>query len=362
MHTISDELLSEIQTALQNKEHWIAYNTLSYFLDKGDMYFFKDRDEAVEFSGNNISDDDRYRVITAQSFQDVYHQIPFEQDFSLQKSNNMNEQNFEYLKDNLKYMGFGESLGEELKNQLQLAPAQFQLQYATEINKKPFSATLNFRKSDQSGMYFFNSYHAALTRSNGETKDQTFYLNKGKGVTAKEAYNLLEGRAVHKELSNKEGKSYHAWIQLGFGKKDQTGNHEVKQYHENYNYDLKSTLSKYAITELKEADKTEALLQSLRKGNMQAVTIEKEGMVSKMFVEANPQFKSINLYDGQLRRVPKENLSQYQSVENKQSNEINKEQKQNLGQDKSRKENQGVNKAPDNLKGSKKSKGKSLHH
>jgi hypothetical protein len=51
-------------------------------------------------------------------------------------------------------------------------------------------------------MYFFNKYDASL-----QAKDmaQTFYINKGSGITAKEAYNLMEGRAVHKELENKEG-------------------------------------------------------------------------------------------------------------------------------------------------------------
>src|SRR5436305_944258 len=113
MHTLSDELLKDLQAALMSKEHWIAYNTLSHFMDKGDMYFFRTKHEAVEFSENNTGDDDRYSVITAQSIRDVLWQISFKQDLSFQKNNNMNEQNFEYLKDNLKYMGFGESLGEE---------------------------------------------------------------------------------------------------------------------------------------------------------------------------------------------------------------------------------------------------------
>ncbi len=33
-HGISDEVLREIQTAIANHEHWLAYNTLSYFLEK----------------------------------------------------------------------------------------------------------------------------------------------------------------------------------------------------------------------------------------------------------------------------------------------------------------------------------------
>ena len=101
--------------------------------------------------------------------------------------------------------------------------------FNAEVNKKPFEAVLQFRKSDSSDMYFLNSYHASLERSNGEKVDQTFYLNKGKGITAKEAYNLLEGRAVFKELANKAGYPYKAWLRLDFESKDKNNNHEMKQ-------------------------------------------------------------------------------------------------------------------------------------
>ena len=358
LHAISNELLGEIQKALSNQEHWIAYNTIPYLLEKGDMYFFNSTDAAKEFASENISDFDSYRVIHAQSIADLFSQIPYEQNLSSKNISIMNEQNFEYLKDNIKYMGFGEKLFSELENNLKTGAPQFQLHYAAEVNRKPFEATLNFRKSDNSDLYFFNSYYASLKRNNGEVKDQAFYLHKGKGVTAKEAYNLLEGRAVYKELTNKEGQAYNAWIQLGFGKKDHNNNHEVKQYHENYSYDLKGTLSKYAITELQSPDKTDALLQSLRKGNIQAVTIEKEGMVSKMFLEANPQFKSVNLYDGEMKRVPKEALERYMSVEHSVK-DIKQENKKEVKQEVGGEVKQGFSKKGDAPKQSiSKSKGK----
>ena len=194
------------------------------------------------------------------------------------------------------------------------------------MNKKAFEATLNFRKSEISDMYFFNSYHANLQSSNGEKKEQTFYLHKGKGVTAKEAYNLLEGRAVHKELTNKEGVPYKAWIQLDFDKKDKNNNFEVKQYHENYGYDVKAAVSKYAVAELDGGEKEKALMQSLQKGNIQSVTIEKDGASHKMFIEANPQYKSVHLYDGQMKMVQKEALEQYQSHAQTQAPVVKQEQ------------------------------------
>lgn len=249
----------------------------------------------------------------------------------------MNEQNLQYLKDNIKYLGLGEDHTDALMKKLNEGQPEFSINHRMEINRKPFEAELHFRKSDNSDMYFLNSYSASLQRSNGEKMEQTFYLNKGKGVTAKEAYNLLEGRAVFKELSNKEGQPYKAWIQLDFENKDKRNNYEVKQYHEKYGYDLKSAISKFAVAELKDPEKEKALMQSLGKGNIQAITIEKDGFSHKMFIEANPQFKTANLYDANMKRVQKENIATYQSVV--PSKEIvNREEKrlepENIKQDK----------------------------
>ena len=262
----------------------------------------------------------------------------------------MNNENFQYLKDNIKYMGFGEKQHEELEQHLRDGKEVFQLNFSAEINKKSFEATLNFRKSNNSDMYFFNSYQASLERRNGENVDQTFYLNKGKGVTAKEAYNLLEGRAVHKELSNKAGELYKAWIQLDFDHKDKNGNNEVKQYHEKYRYDLKDAVSKFAISELHDTEKEKALMQSLQKGNIQSVSIEKDGNVSKMFIEANPKFKTVNLYDGQMKQVQKEELRQYHSVNQSQGRGVGQEQMEEQKQDKKKEVKQKAGDEPGGTK------------
>ncbi len=276
----------------------------------------------------------------------------------------MNEKNFEYLKDNIKYMGFGEKLNDQLENNLNQGKDEFQLNFTTEINKKPLEANLNFRKSDETDMYFFNSYNASLQRSNGDKVDQTFYLNKSKGVTAKEAYNLLEGRAVHKELISKETKEpYKAWIQLDFKERDKNNNHKVDQFHENYGFDLKAAVSKFPITDLKDAEKEKALLQSLQKGNIQSVTLEKDGSSHKMFIEANPQFKTLNLFDGQMKRVQKEALDQYKSVSQGQDKELNKDQKQDVKQDVNKDNKQAVSKemdAPKQAKSQSKKKSMSM--
>ena len=363
-HPISDEVLDLVNIALSKGEHYMAYNNSLYFIDKDDVHFFTTKEDAKEFSNNNISDRDRFSVLHFDSVRDVMLQIPYYEQSSSQlnldpdanglynkdgnaftdalidhfesqqlslfdkqlKTNVMNNENLQYLKDNIKYMGFGESLHGELEKNLGEGKADFQLQLKTEMNKKPFEATLNFRKSDSSDMYFFNNYHASLEKSNGEKNQQTFYLNKGKGVTAKEAYNLLDGRAVHKELTTKDGQPYKAWIQLDFESKDKNNNNEVKQFHENYGYDLKAAVGKFAIAELNDPEKSKALFQSLEKGNVQSVTIEKDGSSHKMFMEADPQYKKVTLYDSNMKMVAKESLDQYKTGIDKGSKEVKQEQ------------------------------------
>jgi hypothetical protein len=225
----------------------------------------------------------------------------------------MNNENLQYLSDNIKYMGFGENHKADLEKSMVEGKTEFQLVHRAEINKKPFEATMNFRKSDTSDMYFFNNYHASLEKSNGEKAEQTFYLNKGKGVTGKEAFNLLDGRAVHKDLVTKEGQPYKAWIQLDPSSKDKNNNFEVKQFHENYGFDLKTAVEKFAIAELKDPEKEKVLMQSLQKGNVQSVTIEKDGSSHKMFIEANPQYKNVTLYDSNMKMVAKEAMEQFKA-------------------------------------------------
>lgn len=350
-HPISGEVIELANIALDKGEHWMAYNQSLYLIDTNDVHFFITQKEANVFANDNFSDRDNFYVIHFNSIQDIFKEIPygektvkeivnnpdanglhnyednaftdalidhFEKQQSLfnsqLKTNVMNNENFQYLSDNLKYMGFGENLRTDLEKNLNEGKADFQLSYKAEINKKPFEVTMNFRKSDSSDMYFFNNYHASLEKSNGEKVEQTFYLNKGKGVTGKEAFNLLDGRSVHKDLVTKEGQPYKAWIQLDVENKGKNSNFEVKQFHEKYGFDLKASVEKFPIADLNDPAKEKALMQSLQKGNVQSVTIEKDGNSHKMFIEADPQFKRVNLYDSNMKLVAKESVEKYQSL------------------------------------------------
>ncbi len=234
----------------------------------------------------------------------------------------MNTKNLDFLKDGLKYMGFGDKLNADLEKQISQQPTDFNLNMQGEFKRdgvtEKVDYRLDFKKSDQTDMYFFNRYQATIKNEDPtQEKSQTFYITKNSGITAKEAYNLLSGRAVNKDLTNKEGQPFNAWVQLDFQEKDKNENFKVKQYHQGYGYELEATLNKYPIKELSSEEEKGKLIKSLEKGNVQPVTFIKEGREEKMFVAANPQFKSLDLYDSKMQK-------QFQGVEKKEKQEPEK--------------------------------------
>lgn len=210
----------------------------------------------------------------------------------------MNQKNFEYLTDQLKYHGFGQELNEQLRASMQKQLAQFSLQHKMRFGNDELTASLNFQRSAREDLYFFNSYLASLKNYDQSQKvNQLFYMQRSGSITFKEAFNLLQGRAVEKQLINRQGDPYQAWVQLDFKNTDQAGNFKIQQFHQNYGYDLAGVLSRLSIKELDQHQSKAKLLDSLRKGNRQQVTLLDQGVEHKFFIEASPQFKGIIAYD-----------------------------------------------------------------
>lgn len=324
-HLLSEEVLHQIKLEFLKGNQWIAYNTASYLLENHDVYFFNSKDEAHDFAESNISDFDNYRIINGKELPKNLLEILMNETISFtQKTNFMNQKNFEYLRDQVKFTGFGEGLENELKEKMQKQTPEFQITHNTKFGNDDLTTSLHFKKSDQTDMYFFNRYQVSLMPEQSKDKmEQTFYINKEGSITLKEAYNLMNGRSVNKDLTNKEGQVYNAWMQMDFKQAENNGNYKLKQFHQNYGYDLVGALEKHPIKELtNEQDKTR-LVESLQKGNRQSVTFLQNGNEQKHFIEANPQFKTINIYDGNMQRL---NSKQGQNEKQEQGEHNNAKQ------------------------------------
>lgn len=232
------------------------------------------------------------------------------------------KQNIEDLQDRLKYSGFGESLHQELEKQVKSGKSEIELHLTKDPDNKKLDYHLHFRKSEE-GRYFYNGFDATLTHADGRELSQRFYHNQG--ISAKEAFNLLEGRAVFKSLFNREGERYNAWLQLDLRQKDDKGQHPVKQYHQNYGFDLEKEVTKLPIASIENPDQKDLLFYSLKKGNLHSVELEdREG---RFHLEANPRFKSLNLYDASGKRLAAEGLSAKQDQDSKAQKKPAKAQK-----------------------------------
>ena len=216
----------------------------------------------------------------------------------------MNIKNYEFLKDQVFYSGFGDAMEVDLKKHILSQESTFKLNFRTGNEQQELHAVLNFSKSKQSDMFFFNSYSLEiLEKDSGDKISNLFYVNGTDRFTLKEAYNLLHGRSVNKNLTAKSGETYNAWVKLEFKELDGSGNFKMRKFHQNYGFDLLGELKKYPIKELLYNDSKAMLLESLGRGNRQSVTFEVGQGQIRMMMEAAPEFKTVHVYDQQNQKV-----------------------------------------------------------
>ena len=242
-----------------------------------------------------------------------------------------------YLKNQVKYLGMGESekLHKDLENAI-LSPDK-NVDVKVEYNNpdklmkgNTISFDLHIGKGEQGGV-FLNSYTANLTMKNGEERFQSFKVQKENNITAKEAINLLEGRAVkieHDRVDKETGElsRTESFIKLKLkDEKTEYGNYKYEWYNKGYGVDVDDIMKK---SNLVFADDTqrERTKKHLEKGNITEVSFVHDKKEIKGFAVLNPQYKQLNLYDSAMNRLNTNKPLQKPELENNQKNEIVKEQ------------------------------------
>ncbi len=243
----------------------------------------------------------------------------------------MNQEFLDFYKDQLKYAGFGDRLndrlGELFKNEDEKTVVfNTAIVYGKEAAAKTVNYDLRFQRSATSSLFFLNNFSATIEKTPGEMVSHTFYLDRAKGITAKEAFNLLEGRSVYKELKNKEGVPYHAWVKLNPGVKDENGNMKFSLFNDNYGYDLSKSLEKVQTPDWSLNLSKEDSLRSLQKGNL--IEMHTADKKEKLFIAADPQFKTMAVFN---------EAGEKQFVNNKQSESVTQipDTGENIGEKKS---------------------------
>lgn len=148
---------------------------------------------------------------------------------------------------------------------------------------------------------------------------QTFWVEKGKGFTAEQAANLVQGRSVYRDdLLNLGGIPYKAWMKLDADKpRDRHDNLTFNQYHDpSYGFDLRKVLDKFNIKELENPAKRVLLEASIKNGNRPLITTVKDEQEVKLFVEAVPRYSQLNMYQENGKPEKREQFQKEPAISN----------------------------------------------
>lgn len=220
---------------------------------------------------------------------------PLKEQIIIRQDNRKTEQNSQALHQQVQRTGFSD-LSAKIDEQIRQGQQQFSIPVSYYLNdKERIDHQLSFVK-DQSGQYHFEGYKTALYNEAkpDEKRQQYFSMRREYNINTTEAYNLLSGRCIQNGGT---------WLQLDLNDKDQYGNFRIKQFHSDYGYDLDKVLQQLPLKELMKPAEIEKLNGALKNGQKVSVSFVKDGNEQRFYIEANPQFKSVNIYDEHSRKI-----------------------------------------------------------
>ena len=200
----------------------------------------------------------------------------------------MDEKILSFNENQLKKSGFGEACTPELRAQMEQGVPFIQHTFQKQFDGDRLEATVHLKKSAISDYYSLKKFDLQLQKEGlaGAVKhsfkitDTNFGTNQVNDhhfksedrFTLQEAYNLLAGRSVYKNLIGPEGNKEHAWVNLNLKNDSINNDPERKLYQTTYGYDLEKVLNHYSIKEMKSERTKLSLIQSLQRGNIKKVT------------------------------------------------------------------------------------------
>ncbi|RKR05187.1 hypothetical protein C8C83_4519 [Flavobacterium sp. 90] len=205
------------------------------------------------------------------------------------------QKNNEALYDQLRKNGFP-----DLYNKVEILIRQGHMQFALPVSqyineKERIDYDLNFSKNED-GYYQFEGYKATLENELKPNENRKHYFKNDElnSFNVEQSYNLLSGRAIQKE---------NIWVQFDLNDKDSNDCYRLKEFHSAYGYSIEKEIKKLPLKELRNRTETVKLMDALKQGSRQCVTFLKNRTENKFYIDANPQFKSINIYDENFKKL-----------------------------------------------------------
>jgi hypothetical protein len=194
----------------------------------------------------------------------------------------------------LRQAGFNDVL-HKVERYMRLGQAIFTVPVSYYINEKErIDHALQFKR-DELGYYQFEGFRTSLNYKSelGKNRNHYFSADEGSIFNATQSYNLLSGRAI---LINE------TWKQFDLNDKDANDNYLIKEFPESYGYSLEKVLSQLPIRISVHSELSD-LISLLKDGRREEVILIKDGADQKVFIEADPHRKFLNIYNENLKKV-----------------------------------------------------------
>ncbi|WP_119789610.1 hypothetical protein [Flavobacterium anhuiense] len=204
------------------------------------------------------------------------------------------ELNKKVLEEQLVKSGFHEAYGKVLEN-MQEQQLNFTVPVSYHISENErLDHLLQFVK-DAQGAYQFDGFRSILHNDSSPSSRSTHYFKneKTESFNAAEAYEMLAGRAVLKSGT---------WKQFNFYDRDLNDNFRMHEFPQAYGYNISNALRGIPLKN-DDYETFESLADSLKKGRREEVVLLIEGREMKVFLEANPRFKTLTFYNDRTQKL-----------------------------------------------------------
>ncbi|RQO71533.1 hypothetical protein DBR40_17190 [Pedobacter sp. KBW01] len=228
----------------------------------------------------------------------------------------------------LDHLGFGTRLNSVLESAIykkpeaftiglnqKYIPAEFRSDPSKGIDMMHFD--LQFNKSRETDAYFLNGFEASLKRYNtDQSVSKIFDIEKHHRMTALQSYKLLCGLSLQKDiflrdLTHSTGDTLEripVWFSLDLQVTNERGNHPLNRFYPGYGFDLEATVDRYNFKGLEDKQKRESVIRALKYGNLIELPLELEGKTQPVYLCANPEMKTLNIYSKEMQPIKAEQI------------------------------------------------------
>ncbi len=202
------------------------------------------------------------------------------------------------LERNVAFHGFSARTVAEVMMYVDGNEKKFSVPEKGKIDSIDYRATLNFNRSEKNGQVYFNDFILTLPARDGRKPfSQSFPIKYRADFTLREAFNLMNGRYVSKEMLDGEEKLSKPWVRMAFSMVNDDLNHPIVAVSAADGFNLMKELEKFPIANFNANSNGAEAVKALERGNRHPAVLELNGTSELFSFTANPETGGLDVYD-----------------------------------------------------------------